>query len=310
MHCESITFAPAKPFCPLSAVAYYLALPFLYLLSVLPFRILYGLSDMVFVLLYHVLGYRKRVVLTNLRKAFPEKSEAEIQRLCKAFYRYLCDLFLEIFKTLTISPGKMLKHCRFSPEAQEVFQKLDEKKQSAMLVLGHLGNWEWAGNSFSLLFKSQLYVIYHPITNPYFDQLMYHMRTRFGTKLIAMKDTLRRMIGQKHELNTTAFIADQTPSNIHTAYWTTFMNQDTPVFPGTEAIARKLNLPVVYAYVKRTKRGYYEIEAEVLVENSAATKEGEISEMHTRRLEQDIMKQPEIWLWTHRRWKHPRPEKI
>lgn len=288
---------------------YYIALPFIYLLSVLPFPVLYGLSNVVYVLLYRVVGYRKEVVLTNLRNAFPEKSEPEILKLSEAFYRYFCDLFLEVFKTLTVSSDTMLRHCRFSPQAQVVFDELAAKKQSVVLVLGHLGNWEWAGNTFSLLCQQQLYVIYHPIANPRFDGLMYRMRTRFGTKLIPMKETYRTMLAQRQELSTTAFIADQTPSSVHSAYWTTFLNQDTPVFPGTETIARKLDFPVVYTRVKRLKRGYYEIDAEVLVENSAETKEGEISEKHTRRLERDILEQPETWLWTHRRWKHKRPEK-
>lgn len=288
---------------------YYIALPFIYLLSVLPFPVLYGLSNVAYVLLYRVLGYRKEVVLTNLRNAFPEKSEPEILKLSEAFYRYFCDLFLEVFKTLTVSPDTMLRHCRFSQQAQVVFDELAAKKQSVVLVLGHLGNWEWAGNTFSLLCQQQLYVIYHPIANPRFDGLMYRMRTRFGTKLIPMKETYRTMLAQRQELSTTAFIADQTPSSVHSAYWTTFLNQDTPVFPGTETIARKLDFPVVYTRVKRLKRGYYEIDAEVLVENSAETKEGEISEKHTRRLERDILEQPETWLWTHRRWKHKRPEK-
>lgn len=292
----------------MAAIVYYIALPFLYLLSVLPFFILYGLSDFVFVLLFHVIGYRKKVVLTNLRNAFSEKSEAEIRRLCKNFYRYFCDLTLEVFKTLTISPEAMLKHCKFSPQAKEVFDKMAKENQSIILVMGHLGNWEWAGNSFSLLCKQQLYVIYHPLDNSYFDAFVYGMRTRFKTKLIAMNNTYRAMLGNKTETSATAFIADQTPSAPHTAYWTTFLNQDTPVFPGTEVIARKLNYPIVYTYVKRVKRGYYEIFAEMLIENPAKTQEGEISERHTRRLEQDIIAQPETWLWSHRRWKHQRPE--
>ncbi len=293
----------------MAVVLYYIALPFIYLLSVLPFPVLYGLSNVVYALLYGVLRYREKVVLTNLRNAFPDKSEQEIRQLSRAFYRYFCDLFLEVFKTLTVSPETMLKHCRFTPQAQVVFDELAERNQSVVLVLGHLGNWEWAGNTFSLLCKQQLYVIYHPIVNPYFDGLMYRMRTRFGTKLIAMKETYRKMLSQKQELSTTAFIADQTPSAPQTAYWTTFLNQDTPVFPGTEIIARKLNFPVVYTRVKRLKRGYYEIDAEILVANPAETKDGEISEIHTRRLERDIIEQPETWLWTHRRWKHKRPVK-
>jgi KDO2-lipid IV(A) lauroyltransferase len=134
---------------------------------------------------------------------------------------------------------------------------------------------------------------------------MYDMRSRFGTKLYAMKDTMREMIKNRHEINTTAFIADQTPSP-EGAYWTTFLNQDTPVFWGTEKIAQKLNYPVVYVTVNRVKRGYYEVNTEYLVKEPKNTKEGEISELHTKKLEQDIISQPEIWLWSHRRWKHKR----
>ena len=285
---------------------FYIALPFIYLISLLPFPLLYAFSYGVYALLYHVIGYRKKVVLQNLRNAFPGKSEAEINKICKDFYRHLCDLFIETFKTLTISEKTMLKHCYFGPGSKELFDKMAAENKSVILVLGHYGNWEWAGNTFSLLCKQQLYVIYHPLGNKHFDNLMYKMRTRFGTKLIAMKNTFKEMLANKMELNTTAFIADQTPSN-NNAYWTTFMGQDTPVFWGTEIIAKKLNRPIIYLTIDKPKRGYYQMNARMLCENPAGTAEGEISEMHTRQLEQDIIARPEIWLWSHRRWKHKRP---
>ncbi|HLX90402.1 MAG TPA: lysophospholipid acyltransferase family protein [Puia sp.] len=289
----------------MSGIGYYLALPFIYLLSVSPFWLLYFISDLIYILLYYVIGYRKEIVLQNLRNAFPEKSDAEIRVLCKKFYKYLCDLFLETFKTLTISNQVMLKHCRVTGEAREVFGKTADSGKSVIIVLGHFGNWEWAGNSFSLVCRHQLFVIYHRLTSKYFDGLMYSMRTRFGTKLIEMNETLRSMIINKNLLSATAFIADQTPDP-KGAYWTSFLNQDTPVFWGTEKIARKLNYPIVYVSVKRKSRGYYEVHAEMLVENPAATADGEISELHTRRLEKDILEQPETWLWSHRRWKYKR----
>lgn len=283
----------------------YIATPFIYLLAILPFPVLYGVSYGVYVLLYRIIGYRKKVVLGNLRNAFPQKSEAEIQQIARGFYRYLCDLFLETFKTLTISKQEMLRHCSMNPEAKKIMDKYAAEGKSIILVLGHLGNWEWAGNTFSMECKQQLYVIYHPITNAFFDQLMYKMRTRFGAKLIPMKNTFREMLAMKNEVNATAFIADQTPSS-QNAYWTTFLNQDTPVFWGTEVIAKKLKLPVVYISVNKLRRGYYEMNAEVLHDNPAATAEGEISELHTKRLEKDIIAHPETWLWSHRRWKHKR----
>ncbi len=284
---------------------YYLTLPFIYLLSILPFRLLYLLSDGVFILLFHIIGYRKEVVRKNLRNSFPQKTAAEIDLIAKNFYRYFCDLTLETFKTLTISPSKMLKHCSLEPEAEALFKKLAEEEKSIIIVMGHKGNWEWAGNTFSLLCKHQLYVIYHPLSNKYFDKLVYKMRTRFGTKLIAMKDTFRDMMRNKDELNATAFIADQAPSP-DKAYWMDFMNQDTPVFMGTEKIAQKMKYPVVYVSVKKIKRGYYTLGATILKEPPFGVNEGDITTTHTKKLESDIIAQPETWLWTHRRWKHAR----
>ncbi len=286
-----------------AAISYYLALPFIYLLSLIPFRLLYALSDAFYFLLFHVLGYRKNVVYTNLRNSFPNKSEEEIDQIAKDFYKYLCDLFLETFKTLTISKKAMLKRCSIEDETLELFNRIAANGKSSILVLGHYGNWEWAGNTFSILCKQQLYVIYHPLRNKYFDGLVYRMRTRFGTKLIPMKETFRKMLGSRKELSMTAFIADQTPSPSN-AYWTTFLNQETPVFRGTELIATKIGYPVIYATVKRVKRGYYKIYAEELVIDPKSTTEGEISELHTKRLEKDIINDPVIWLWSHRRWKH------
>lgn len=263
-------------------------------------------SDFFFFLLYYVLGYRKKVVYENLKNSFPEKTHKELKEIERKFFRYLCDLILETFKTLTISKSSAVKHCEFTSETISLFKKLHADKKSCIIVMGHYGNWEWAGNTFSVVCPQQLYVIYHPLTNKNFDALMYKMRTRFGTKLYAMKETMREMIKNRNEINATAFIADQTPPP-EGAYWTKFLNQDTPVFTGTEKIAQKLNYPVVYVSVFRKSRGKYQVHAEILVAEPKKTKEGEISELHTRRLEQDIRKQPEIWLWSHRRWKHKRP---
>lgn len=291
----------------LAAIIYYLTLPFIYLLSILPFPVLYALSDFLFVVFFYITGYRKKIVMQNLRNSFPEKSEAELKELARKFYHHLCDLFLETFKTLTISRKSMLKRCPVSPEAIALFTRMAEEKKSIVIVMGHKGNWEWAGNSFSICCPQQLYVIYHPLSNTYFNGLIYRMRCRFGTKLIAMQDTFRDMVKLRHEVNATAFIADQSPPP-QTAHWMEFLNQDTPVFKGTEKIAQKLKYPVVYVSIRKVKRGYYELYAEELnlpdnlLENA-------LTEIHTKILEKDIREQPETWLWSHRRWKHKRPEK-
>ncbi len=290
-------------------LTYYIVLPFIYLISLLPFPLFYGVCDVMFLLLYYVIGYRKKVVLQNLQNAFPDKSAKEIEQIRRRFYRYFCDLLLETFKTLSIYRAAAIRRCKLTPEAQALFDRYAAENRSIMIVMGHYGNWEWAGNTFSLQGKHHLYVVYHPLSNKYFNGLMYRMRTRFGTGLISMKDTFRDMVAHKSELDATAFIADQTPAP-NSAYWTTFLNQDTPVFQGTEKIARKMNYPVVYVQVQRVKRGYYEISARTLFDEPASTKDGEITTAHTQALEHDICAHPEFWLWSHRRWKHKRPEAI
>ena len=292
----------------MNAIFYYILLPFIYLISYLPFWLLYALSDFLNFILFTLLGYRKEVIGMNLKKSFPNKSEAEINAIHKKFNRFFCDLILETIKTLTISKKQALKHCSFNDESLKLLNQLHADKKKVILVLGHFGNWEYAGAAMSAQAKQQLYVIYHPLSNTYFNQLIIKMRTRSGTKLITMKDTFRTMISlrKSDEINATAFIADQTPPKDN-AYWTTFLNQDTPVFWGTEIIASKLNYPIVYISISQQKRGYYQMTAEILHDNPKNTIEGEISELHTKRLEQDIIKQPEIWLWSHRRWKHQRP---
>lgn len=196
---------------------------------------------------------------------------------------------------------------RVSIENVDVFRGYYKKKQSIIIVMGHFGNWELAGARFGLEKLHKLIVIYHPLKHSKFNNLIVHMRTRLGNELYARADVLRGMIRDKNRITATAFIADQTPTPDN-AYWTTFLNQDTPVFTGTEKIARKFNYPVVYVTVKRPKRGHYIIQAETLFEHPEETTENEISKAHTRKLEHDIQQSPEIWLWSHKRWKYKRKE--
>ncbi len=289
----------------MGALGYYLALPFIYGIALLPFPLLYLLSDGVCFLLFNVIGYRRKVILTNLRNSFPEKSEAEIQAIARRFQRWFCDLTLETLKTLTMSPATVRKRVAF--EGTDILRTYAEQNQSVILVLGHFGNWELAGARYSAEpGLPQLYVIYHPLQNKWFDGLMYRMRTRHGTKLYTMRETSKGMLRDRHLNTATAFIADQTPSP-ERAYWMTFLNQDTPVFQGTETLARKLDYPVLYISVTRPRRGHYHLQVETLVSQPITTTEGAITEMHTRRLERDIVNYPDLWLWTHRRWKHRRP---
>jgi len=289
----------------IGALGYYLALPFLYGIALLPFPLLYLLSDVLRLLLFGVFGYRRKVVLTNLRNSFPEKSEEGIQRIRRRFEQWFCDLTLETIKTLTISPTAVRRRVDF--EGVELLRRYAEQGQSVVLVLGHFGNWELAGARYSAEpGLPQLYVIYHPLQNKRFDRLVHHMRTRHGTRLYTMRETSKSMLRDRHLNTATAFIADQTPAP-ERAHWMTFLNQDTPVFQGTESLSRKLGYPVVYISITRPGRGHYHLQVETLVADPRSTDEGEITEIHTRRLEQDIINYPDLWLWTHRRWKHQRP---
>lgn len=285
------------------AISFYLAYPFIYLIASLPFGALYKVSDILYYL-FRLTGYRQKVVLTNLRNSFPEKSPAEIDDLCKTYYRYLCDLILETLKTLRMTEKESKDHCTF--HNQEWLDKLYEDKKSFIIVMGHYGNWEWAGPSFTLNTKFQLVVIYRPLTNTYFEKMMVGMRTRFGTRITPVNLTLRDMVANRKQVTATAFIADQTAPH-DKGYWTNFLNQDTIVFTGPEKLAIKFDYPVVFMNIKRVRRGYYDVTPELLFSKSRETTENEISEAFMKRLEKEIISDPSIWLWSHRRWKHTRP---
>lgn len=291
----------------MGAIGYYLSLPLIYGLAALPLPALYALSNLLDILLFGVLRYRLRVVRTNLRNSFPEKDARELAGIEREFRRWFCDLMVETVKTLTITPQELER--RVAVEGLEVLEGYYAQGISVILVMGHWGNWELGGARFSQLALHHLNVIYHPLEEPHFDRLFIRMRTRLGNGLYPMKETVRCMLRDRGSLTATAFIADQTPSPEH-AYWTTFLHQPTPVFWGTETIARKLGRPVIYLGIDRPRRGRYVMRFELLEPEPAGTAEGAISERHTRLLERDIRKHPGIWLWTHRRWKHRRPDHI
>lgn len=287
----------------MNAIVYYISLPFIFAISIMPFWLLYRLSDLAYFLLYYILGYRKKVVFTNLKNSFPNKTENEILSIQKKFYKYFCDLVLETIKSLTISPNNLRKRIRF--EDVDLFQEYSKVNQSVIIAMGHFGNWELGGARFAVEPIHQLYVIYHPLQNKHFNNLIIRMRTRLGNGLYPMKESFKQILANRNNLTATAFIADQTPSP-KGAYWTNFLNQDTPVFIGMGKISNKMNYPIIYVGIERLKRGYYEMKAERLIKDPKEVQAEEIVEKFTRRLEKDIERVPHIWLWTHRRWKHKR----
>ena len=285
----------------------YLLLGLIWLISRLPFSLLYFFSDINFFFIYHVFGYRRKVVRVNLCNSFPEKSDKEIVSLEKKFYHHLCDLLMEILKIRGISKKQLLKRVHF--KNTELLDELYEKGKSIIAVTGHLGNWEWTGMALPFNTKHKVFALVKPLSNEFLDKYMYKLRTRFAEDgPVPFKQAFRVIVKHKNIPTCSLLASDQTPTKGEIEYWTTFMNQETPVFLGTEKMARALNFEILFFPIRIIKRGYYEVEISKMFENPKGTVDFEITEKHTRLLEEFIFKNPENWLWSHRRWKHKRSE--
>ncbi len=260
-------------------------------------------SSVTYFIAFRIFGYRKTVVTENLRNAFPNMSEEERLEIERKYQHYFCDVLFETIKAFTISEQRLRKYVSFNNP--EVFQRYMDTNQSVIVVMGHLGNWEWGGLRFAVEGLHQPVIIYQTLNNKGFDGLMRKMRSRFGSQLRNMKQIFRTLVENKGKLTATVFIADQTPPK-RDAVWVPFMNQDTAVFPGTAKVAIRYGSPVIYSSIKRIARGRYDIFNEVLVDDPTDMTVEELTRLHTERLEKDIRELPETWLWSHRRWKHSR----
>ncbi len=274
-------------------------------ISLLPYPLLYGVSDFLYLILYKLIGYRKKVVVGNIKRSFPEKTEKEHQQICDKFYKHFCDLILESLKSFTISKQQVLK--RVVCKNPEVINKYYDQKRSVIIAGGHFNNWELFAVAVDSLIKHASIGIYTPLSNSYFDKKMRLTRSKYGLYMISTKRVRKVFEEEKNKLTATIFAVDQSPSNPNSCYWTTFLNQDTGVLFGAEKFAKEYNYPVVYGRINKEKRGYYSFEFFDVADKPQETKHGEITETVTRMLEKDIRKFPEYWLWTHRRWKHTRP---
>lgn len=274
-------------------------------ISRLPFPLLYGLSSFVYLILYKVVGYRKKVVLGNIQRSFPEKTAKEHQEICDKFYSHFCDLILESIKTFTISEKQVLK--RVVCKNPELINKYFDQKRSVIIAGGHLSNWELFAVAIDTLIKHKTIGIYKPLTNKYFDAKMRNTRSRFGLYMISTKIVKQVYEEEKNNLTATIFAIDQSPSNANNCHWMTFLNQDTGVLFGTEKFAKEYDQPVLYGRINKEKRGYYSFEFFETVDHPKETQTGELTEMVTRFLEKDIIATPQYWLWSHKRWKHKRP---
>ncbi len=286
---------------------FWLFYAFVWLITWLPLSVLYLLSDFAYLMVYHVFAYRKRVVRSNLRNSFPEKSVKELREIEKKFYRFFCDTFIEALKKMHISEAEMKRRFRFYP--LEVFTREFEKGNSIIFMTAHYGNWEWF-SSFSLHTGGKYYVtqVYQQLRSRRFNDFMLRLRSRFQTVNVLQKSALRSLLEIKRDGVCTVFglLSDQSPGGDNIRYYTRFLNQDTPVILGGETLARKTGFPVMFGKVRRLKRGYYSMEFIPITLDPSQTSEFEITETYMRLLEREIEEHPEYWLWTHKRWKHSR----
>lgn len=278
-------------------------------ISRLPFGILYIISDLLYVIVYHIARYRRDVVNGNIRDSFPEKTEAERKQIVKEFYRHFTDYFVETIKLAHVSDSEMKRRMEFV--GTDMIDRYFDEGRSLAMYFSHCGNWEWAP-SITLWTRHKpseqtvFAQVYRPLTNPWFDAYFLKLRSRFGSvsydKRLVFRDLLR--LKRDGKLSITGFMSDQKPSHNDTVHVVKFLNHPTAIITGTETIVRKLDLVAIYWDMEKVKRGHYRITARLITDNAAAMPQFEITDTYTRMLETTILRQPSIWLWSHRRWKN------
>ncbi len=283
----------------------YIGIFFLYGLALLPLPILYSFSFLIYYFIYYLIGYRRKVVRENLVNSFPHKPITEIVTIEKEYYKYLCNLIVEILKMPLISKKELNKRFKFS-NLHLINDKL-LRGESVIACSSHYGNWELGMLAFGLNLSETKYVIYKPLNNNIFEKWFYDMRARFGNTPVAMKQTLRMVAGSRKIASVFCFAADQTPVRDPTLHWLNFLHQPTAVFSGPEKIAIQTNRPVYYLKVTVLKRGYYHVDCIPITEQPKETPEHYITAAQFKILEDHINAKPQYWLWSHRRWKH-KPE--
>lgn len=285
-------------------ITYYLVVPFLYLFAYLPSSVLYKLGDVLAFVLRDLLGYRKKVVLNNLRNSFPDKSNTEIEQIANESYSHLADRVVENIKCLTIKQEEYLKRC--TVENIELLTELYNQKRDVVLMLPHSNCWEYAGYVAHTLTKFTIYGVYSPAKNKYFNELIIGTRGKLGMNLISMKDTSAYFKSKPEDITFHVFFTDQSPSNPNNAYWTKFLNQDTAFFYGGARYAVKHNCVPVYAKIVQVKRGYYRVYLSKIKEDVANCTPDDIVQGFAEKLEAQLREHPAQWLWSHKRWKHTR----
>ena len=282
------------------ALYYILVLP----ISYLPINILYLFTDILYLIIYKLIGYRKEVVFTNLKNSFTEKTEKEITEISTVFFRQLFNLIMEVIKMMSAS--KSFYDNRVKITNPQLINNYAEKNQTIILVFGHFNNWEWVGQKLSISAKQNIVGIYKPLNNRKLDKILRKARTKFGAIAVSMEESIRHIIKTKNDTQIIGIIADQNPVVNSTTKWQSFFGRDVPIFIGAEKIAKKMNYPVVFCDMQKINRGKYYITFEDLEVNPKNTNDGEITKNYFKRLEKQIKENPSQWLWSHKRWKHKR----
>lgn len=284
-------------------IGYYLVYGAFSLTAMLPFRILYFISDILYLLVYRLARYRRKVVRKNLRNSFPEKSTSELLVMEKEFYRHFCDYFVETIKTLRITDKEIRERMVF--ENLEVVEELTKDGNSCLMSMGHYGNWEWIPSLIMHLpERIKLGMVYKRLSSKDFDDLFLRIRSRFGPRAIEMKSIYRTIVQNRNEGVTMliGFLNDQRPRKHANEYWVKFMNQDTLAQTGMERIASQMSFAVAYLDIVKVKRGHFRCSVSTITTDASKEEEYVITDRYTRKLEQTINNNPAYYLWTHNKW--------
>lgn len=290
----------------MTQIGYYLLYAFVYLISLLPFRLLYLMSDGLYLLMFYLIRYRRKVVWKNLTTSFPEKDTEELHQIEHQFYHWFCDYIFETFKLLSISNEHLLEHIEF--RGVEELEKVFDEGRNCSAILGHYCNWEWlsaSGLAFKQYPQAAMGLIYHPLYNKAFDRLFIDLRSKHGGVCVPKKDILRFLVDYRHENRRSLFgyISDQAPKWENMHLWLDFLHHDTAVFTGGERIMRKMNDAVFYVDLQRPRRGQYICTFILLTAEAKKEEESAITRRFFQMLEESIRRQPAYYLWTHNRWK-------
>ncbi len=276
---------------------------FIFLMGLIPFWLLYVISDFLHFVLYRVVGYRRKVVEDNIRSCFPELSEEEQEKLVSLSYKNLADIIVEGVKGFTMSGKQVVT--RYKYVNPEFLLPYINTGKSVILLPAHYGNWEWGGLSTPLqIGYKKIIVLYKPLSNHLADRMLRKNRSRTGISMESIYETARLFKTYSSQTSSFFLIADQSPSNVSKSYWVNFMGRETAFLHGPEQYARQYHLPVIFVDIQRVKRGHYELAFSLISDNPASLPEGEITARYAQKLEEIIRKKPENWLWSHRRWKH------